>query len=180
VLPLDIVDGMAFTAFASERNKGSQNAIETSHQRDLANTLTTCGTGCNDSTNLGTNAQNARNLYNICRTITTSDVVNGTNGFDLGTTNLGYDNWHRGYYFSTFYNHMYTPNAQFWDCCDDCGFPGGPGDTAIVTARSYHPGGVNVLMGDGQVRFVSNNVEEAVWRAIATRNGQEKLDNTAF
>ncbi len=44
---------------------------------------------------------------------------------------------------------------------------------AAVTARSYHPGVVNTLLMDGSVRNVSNNVELGVWRAMATRAGNE-------
>ena len=44
------------------------------------------------------------------------------------------------------------------------------GDTyAAVTARSYHTGGVNAVFMDGSVRFVSNNVTQATWRALGTR-----------
>ncbi len=44
---------------------------------------------------------------------------------------------------------------------------------AVITARSYHPGGVNVLMMDGSVRFVSNTVSVAAWQAAGTRAGGE-------
>jgi len=52
------------------------------------------------------------------------------------------------------------------------------GDTyAAVTARSYHPGGVNVVLMDGSVRFVNNSVALATWRGLATRAGGEVLAN---
>jgi prepilin-type N-terminal cleavage/methylation domain-containing protein/prepilin-type processing-associated H-X9-DG protein len=48
------------------------------------------------------------------------------------------------------------------------------GDTyAAVTSRSYHTGGVNVVLMDGSVRFVSNSIPQATWRALATRAGGE-------
>jgi prepilin-type N-terminal cleavage/methylation domain-containing protein len=43
----------------------------------------------------------------------------------------------------------------------------------VVTARSYHSGIVNVLLMDGSVRQVSNGVDLAIWRALATRTGGE-------
>ena len=50
------------------------------------------------------------------------------------------------------------------------------GDTyAAVTARSYHTGGVNALLMDGSVRFVSNTVALATWRALSTRAGGEVI-----
>jgi prepilin-type N-terminal cleavage/methylation domain-containing protein/prepilin-type processing-associated H-X9-DG protein len=50
------------------------------------------------------------------------------------------------------------------------------GDTyAAVTSRSYHPGGVNVLLMDGSVRFVRNSIPVASWRALGTRAGGETV-----
>ncbi len=44
---------------------------------------------------------------------------------------------------------------------------------AAVTARSYHIGSVNVLMMDGSVKSVFDNIDLAVWRALGTRAGGE-------
>ncbi len=44
-----------------------------------------------------------------------------------------------------------------------------------VTSRSYHDGGVNVLLMDGSVRFVADAVSQGAWRAAATRSGGEVL-----
>lgn len=48
---------------------------------------------------------------------------------------------------------------------------------AIITARSFHSGGVNVLLMDGSVRFVSNALPATVWQAAGTRAGGEVLAN---
>jgi hypothetical protein len=42
---------------------------------------------------------------------------------------------------------------------------------AIVTSRSFHVGAVNVLMSDGSVHTIGENIALAIWRALATRNG---------
>ena len=44
---------------------------------------------------------------------------------------------------------------------------------AAITARSYHVGGVNVLLMDGSVRLVSSNINLGTWRALGTRSGGE-------
>lgn len=49
---------------------------------------------------------------------------------------------------------------------------GGPTFGAI-TARSYHPQGINVMMVDGSVRFVNNGVNGIIWRALGTVSGGE-------
>jgi prepilin-type N-terminal cleavage/methylation domain-containing protein/prepilin-type processing-associated H-X9-DG protein len=42
-------------------------------------------------------------------------------------------------------------------------------------ARSRHTGGVNVLYGDGSVRFVTNSVALNIWQAVSTLNGGEPV-----
>lgn len=44
---------------------------------------------------------------------------------------------------------------------------------AAVTSRSYHPGGVNIGLLDGSVRFVSETIDLSAWRAAGTRAGGE-------
>jgi prepilin-type N-terminal cleavage/methylation domain-containing protein/prepilin-type processing-associated H-X9-DG protein len=52
--------------------------------------------------------------------------------------------------------------------------PGNPQHSyRVVTARSYHSGGVNALMMDGSVRFVTNAIPQVTWRAMGTRAGGE-------
>ncbi len=46
---------------------------------------------------------------------------------------------------------------------------------AAITARSYHPGGVNALLMDGSVRFVKDSIQQNVWRALGTRAGGEAI-----
>jgi prepilin-type N-terminal cleavage/methylation domain-containing protein/prepilin-type processing-associated H-X9-DG protein len=48
------------------------------------------------------------------------------------------------------------------------------------SARSRHSGGVNVALGDGSVRFVSNGIALATWQALSTMNGGEVLDASAY
>jgi prepilin-type N-terminal cleavage/methylation domain-containing protein/prepilin-type processing-associated H-X9-DG protein len=56
---------------------------------------------------------------------------------------------------------------------------GGP-TFAAITARSYHPGGVNVLLGDGSVRFVKDTVSGATWRALGTIAGGEVVGGDVY
>ena len=50
------------------------------------------------------------------------------------------------------------------------------GDTyAAVTSRGFHDGGVNVLLMDGSVRFVTNSIRLATWRSLGTRAGGEVI-----
>ena len=56
---------------------------------------------------------------------------------------------------------------------------GGP-TFAAITARSYHPGGVNVLLGDGSVRFIKNSINGSTWRALGTVAGGEVVSSDSY
>lgn len=46
---------------------------------------------------------------------------------------------------------------------------------AAINARSYHPAGVNALMGDGSVRFFKDTIHGNTWRALGTVAGGEVI-----
>jgi prepilin-type N-terminal cleavage/methylation domain-containing protein len=55
-----------------------------------------------------------------------------------------------------------------------CHIHGGEDDgNNIVTPSSDHPGGINVLMGDGTVHFVRDTIDMPIWWGWGTRNGGE-------
>jgi prepilin-type N-terminal cleavage/methylation domain-containing protein/prepilin-type processing-associated H-X9-DG protein len=86
----------------------------------------------------------------------------------------------------TMYMTINTPNSgtDISPYCNQNTYPNNPPCTNVGSqfshkaARSKHTGGVNVLFGDGSVRFISNNIPLATWRALGTMNGNEP--NTSF
>jgi prepilin-type N-terminal cleavage/methylation domain-containing protein/prepilin-type processing-associated H-X9-DG protein len=89
-------------------------------------------------------------------------------------TNLSYQwrsdygqHWMRTWHM-TLYQHVGLPNSR------SCAFP--PSNCSM-SANSAHSGGLNLVMCDGSVRFVSNNISIITWRAMGTRNGGEVLGN---
>lgn len=79
------------------------------------------------------------------------------------------------------YHYNYTPNCSTPDsirsgaCVDgDINAPctGVFADawhrSIIVTARSYHPGGVQVVHGDGSVHFANQSIAQNLWRTVGT------------
>jgi prepilin-type N-terminal cleavage/methylation domain-containing protein/prepilin-type processing-associated H-X9-DG protein len=51
---------------------------------------------------------------------------------------------------------------------------------AAIAARSYHPGGVNVMMVDGSVRFVKDTISWQAWRGLGTVAAGEVVSADAF
>jgi prepilin-type N-terminal cleavage/methylation domain-containing protein/prepilin-type processing-associated H-X9-DG protein len=56
---------------------------------------------------------------------------------------------------------------------------GGP-TYAAITSRSYHPGGVNALFGDGSVHFIKNSINWTTWRALGTIAGGEVISADSY
>jgi prepilin-type N-terminal cleavage/methylation domain-containing protein/prepilin-type processing-associated H-X9-DG protein len=81
----------------------------------------------------------------------------------------------RGFFLTALYTHTVTPNSKGHDCIV---FP--TLDQGHLASRSYHPGGINVAMADGSVRFINDRVRLEVWKALGTRAGGEVVDNTAY
>jgi prepilin-type processing-associated H-X9-DG protein len=93
-------------------------------------------------------------------------AVNGPANTFHATSGLS---WFLGTLSHTMYNHDFTPNAVNPDCILR---PASP-ISGFVTARSRHPGGVNVAFGDGSVHFMKDSVDAGVWTAVGTRAGNE-------
>lgn len=95
--------------------------------------------------------------------------------------NYGYPRgfgWVSGEYRCGLYNHYLSPNSMEPDCISVA--MGGDPSTRFTpygwrTARSWHPGGVNVGFADGSTRFVDDAVDPLIWKAMATIQGGETL-----
>ena len=51
---------------------------------------------------------------------------------------------------------------------------------ACMPPSSMHSGGVNLLLGDGSVKFVKNTISLPTWRGLGTRAGGEVLSADAY
>ncbi len=73
------------------------------------------------------------------------------------------------------YNHALTPNSPGCHNNTSADFELSDSFYSLRPATSYHPGVVSVAFVDGHVRFVSDNVDSAVWTAISTRSGADNV-----
>ncbi len=87
------------------------------------------------------------------------------------STNRHYSTSHRewinGMPGQTAFNTLNPPNSPHPDCheCANCDWYDSRG---VWSARSHHTGGVNVLMADGAVRFVSDSVDTLTWQRLGS------------
>jgi prepilin-type N-terminal cleavage/methylation domain-containing protein/prepilin-type processing-associated H-X9-DG protein len=86
--------------------------------------------------------------------------------------------WVMGEMCCTLYNHVAPPNQN---TCAAPNFTGNMANMAMqVPPSSKHPGGANLMMGDGSVRYIRNSVNLQTWRALGTRNGGETISADSY
>src|SRR5262249_5952083 len=71
------------------------------------------------------------------------------------------------------------PNPRPFDWVSNDENNGGP-TYASLSASSYHPGGVNALMGDGSVKFMKDSISPATWRALGTIGQGEVISADSY
>jgi prepilin-type N-terminal cleavage/methylation domain-containing protein/prepilin-type processing-associated H-X9-DG protein len=150
-------DGTSQTAFFSERRRG--NGIP-NPKSDLFQM---------------TNALSLAQTYQMCTGMDSSMAMALTSRVGAA--------WAIGDMTCTTYNHVSGPNTR--SCAGmDSGMMmmgGSMVNMAVQLApSSYHPGGVNVLIGDGSVRFIKDGIARNVWLALSTRNGGEVLSASDY
>jgi prepilin-type N-terminal cleavage/methylation domain-containing protein/prepilin-type processing-associated H-X9-DG protein len=101
----------------------------------------------------------------------------------------GHTEWVDGAVHETGFTTAWTPNRRIVRTGGDPGrdldlvgrreSTGGP-TFAAVTSRSYHPGGVNALFGDGSVRFLKDSINGDTWRALGSLRGGEVIGGDAY
>ena len=67
------------------------------------------------------------------------------------------------------HNHWHGPHAEWPD------YHNGFHNFALTSARSAHPGGVQVVLVDGSCHFVGENINLTLWQALGIRNGNEVI-----
>ena len=143
----DLADGTSNTAVFSEKRRGNGTPDPKTDQKVMPVQTTLDG------------------AYTTCK---------GLNAAATPLTSKQGYSWVMGEMCCTTYNHVTTPNRT---TCASIGFPGNMSNMAmVVPPSSAHTGGVNVVFGDGPVRFTRDGVDLAAWRAMGTIRGGEVVN----
>lgn len=147
IRPADVIDGLSNTAMASEvlRLDGNIDSV----LRIIYETPDqyALGDGCR--------------LASVCESVPTPPSAFGWRG---GLQTGRGTPWYNGSCGIGNYNHMLPPNRP--SCKNQTHYP-----TGVHTAASMHHTGVNVLWGDGHVRFISSHVDKVLWSDLGSRTG---------
>jgi prepilin-type N-terminal cleavage/methylation domain-containing protein/prepilin-type processing-associated H-X9-DG protein len=91
------------------------------------------------------------------------------------TTTLG-QYWAVGLPMLTMGNIVLAPNPKY----PNCGFTNSYNSGGMFTLSSYHPGGCNVVLGDGSVRFIKDSTSLTTIWALGSRAQGEVISSDAF
>jgi prepilin-type N-terminal cleavage/methylation domain-containing protein len=108
--------------------------------------------------------------YNISTKLNTGTIQNRHGQF-----------WAYGAVWASGFTTVYAPNGP--SCAHDNGNPNATPSTnrnggSIISMSSYHPGGGQICLGDGSVRFISETIDRTMWRRVGDKaDGQPvKID----
>ncbi|MEW4571384.1 DUF1559 domain-containing protein [Tautonia sp. JC769] len=166
-----IVDGTSNTAAFSEKltahsGVGSVNAGNANPNDYLRVWFRT---GLSQGREVGVQTPDAvMAMINACRSLPPTTVATGNAHEPSG--------WFRVYpAYSNYggYQHTGAPNSR--NCGNNDWVTWGQDMWGTSNAASLHPGGVNVCMADGSVRFIKDTVNLNTWWGLGTINGGEVL-----
>ena len=89
------------------------------------------------------------------------------------------ENWAHGCQDMTLFNTIVTPNANH-DSWLNCGYTSSGAMSNFSNSDSFHPGGVNVLMTDGSVKFIKDSINQRTWWALGTKSNGEVIDASSY
>jgi prepilin-type processing-associated H-X9-DG protein len=93
---------------------------------------------------------------------------------------LGQD-WCVGLFFHTLGNILIGPNPPYPNCgADMFGLGDTDDDYGYFGLSSHHPGGCNVLMADGSVRFLKNSISQLTLWGLGSRAQGEVISSDAY
>lgn len=150
----EIRDGLSNTVLYSERQIGGEELFKNwpmgragIDRRWIPNSI-----------NYRDHSLNPNRIGNLCTQLWEQDNTEWTR--DSGS------NWcsKRGNH----HNHIFPPNYLVDDCIS-----GGSWEVGVISARSFHRGGVVTAWCDGHTQFVSDSIDVDVWRAVGTRAGKQ-------
>jgi prepilin-type N-terminal cleavage/methylation domain-containing protein/prepilin-type processing-associated H-X9-DG protein len=110
-----------------------------------------------------------------------------SSGCSLGLTS--HTEWVDGAVHETGFTTAWTPNKQIFRASppsqsldlvnwrENAVHTNGGPSLGAITARSYHPAGVNAMFGDGSVKFIKDSINGVAWRSLGTIGGGEVISS---
>ncbi len=149
--PGDFTDGLSNTVMYSERVIGDGNGAQFDSWRDYSQ---------------------VDDAWPHCTTEELHTTCQGIAGIAAQHASYAGFTWLFASKSHTAYDHILPPNSRISDCAHD-GTQEPSATNSAISARSQHFGVVNVVLGDGSVRTMSEHIEINLWHELGSRNGHD-------
>jgi prepilin-type N-terminal cleavage/methylation domain-containing protein/prepilin-type processing-associated H-X9-DG protein len=166
----DVIDGTSNTIAFAECQVGNQSG-----------TLGQKGTGMTSVTGIGTAAlvldASSIPTQTLAAIAACDKAFNSKSGGSVDDQRG--ENWAHGCNDMTLFNTIVTPNANntTWY---NCGYTSSGGLSTYTNSDSKHPGGVNVTMTDGSVKFIKSSINQRTWWTLGTKGNGEVISADSY
>jgi prepilin-type N-terminal cleavage/methylation domain-containing protein len=158
----DILDGTSNTIMIGERAQGNEARNEVVGGMGLNGAM-------NDGSGGGVTAGNIQTMVDQCNALT--DPGNPSVFLPGTFASLEYPGgrWADG---RTYFSSLQTANTPNKASCVTDGWDG---NYTLMTASSRHVGGAHMGLADGAVRFIGENIDQALYQGLGSRAGSEDV-----
>jgi len=176
----DISDGTSNTIAFGEWRTGDFNCQKLSVPQDVINPITW---PLSISTAPFVNTSAAQNLtlfmgwLNSCAAAAPASIVNAPQ-WEYNMSYLG-ESWDQGMMGYSLGNTLLAPNPNYPNC-RTCSWMGDWDCPGMYGLSSFHPGGGNIAMADGSVRFLKSSTAMNIVWGLGSMNGGEVISSDAY
>ena len=115
---------------------------------------------------------------NSCAATAPSTTTHGSTNWEYNMSYMGIS-WDQGIFGYSLGNTMLAPNPQYPNC-RTCSWQGDWDCPGMYGLSSYHPGGGNIAMADGSVRFLKSSTAMNIVWALGTKAGGEVVSSDQY
>jgi prepilin-type N-terminal cleavage/methylation domain-containing protein/prepilin-type processing-associated H-X9-DG protein len=178
-----VTDGTSNTIAFGEWRTGDFNESKLSIPQDVINLGQDppgiSGDGWGDARmNMPLGAQPFLQWINMCAGFAPKSIQNGGNNWETNMSYLGQD-WNQGMFGWTLGNTLLAPNPPFPNC-RMCSWNGDWDCPGMYGMSSFHPGGGNVALADGSVRFLKSSTSNITVWSLGSRGQGETISADSY
>jgi prepilin-type processing-associated H-X9-DG protein len=172
----DVIDGTSNTIAFGEWRTGDFNEAKLTVPSDVINPVAWPGTDAQK--NMPNGQLPFLNWIRNCAAAAPGTATTASTNWETNMSYLGVD-WCQGMFGYSLGNTLLPPNPQYPNC-RTCSWLGDWDCDGMYGLSSYHPGGCNIAMADGSVRFLKSSTSMQIVWGIGTRDGGEVVSADAY